>query len=213
MERGRRYVAAIGGTDAVVDKARSAYDSGDLRWAAELLSHAVFADPGHDRARTLLADTFEQLGYGAENGTWRCVYLSGARELREGGFGTPVTPVSTDVLGALTPEQLFDAMAVRVNGPRCWDQHIEVDVVLAEGERYRLRLANGVLTHSAAPQPAPADATLRLPKAALPAVVAGAPDTGLLADLGVEVVGDASALARLVAALDAPDPDFAIVTP
>jgi alkyl sulfatase BDS1-like metallo-beta-lactamase superfamily hydrolase len=214
VERARRYVDFMGGAEAVVAKARESYERGDLRWVAEVLSHVVFADPDHAQARALLADTFEQLGYGAENGTWRCVYLSGAHELRMGSFGSPTTSVSPDVLAALTPVQLFDSMAVRVNGPRCWDERIAVDLDLGDEGRHRLRLANGVLTHSTALQPTPPDVTLRMPRMALPTLAMGGaltPET--LADLGVEVDGDLGAVARLVAALDDPDPDFAIVTP
>ena len=40
-------------------------------------------------ARALQADALEQLGFGAENGTWRNAYLAGAHELRDGNFGTP----------------------------------------------------------------------------------------------------------------------------
>ena len=213
VERALRYVEAMGGADSVVAAGRAAYDAGDLRWAAELLSHVVFARPDAAEGRALLADVLEQLGFGAENGTWRCAYLSGAYELREGGFGTPISPVSDDVLAALTPAQLFASMAVRVNGPRCWDERIEIDLDLGGDGRYRLRLANGVLTSSTAAQAAPPDVTLRMPKAALPLLVAGplAPET--LAGLGVQVEGDLGAVGRLLAALDAPDPDFAIVTP
>jgi alkyl sulfatase BDS1-like metallo-beta-lactamase superfamily hydrolase len=213
VERAVRYVDAMGGAAAVVAGARAAYDAGDLRWAAEVLSHVVFAMPEHAEARSLLADAFEQLGFGSENGTWRCAYLSGAHELREGGFGTPITPVSEDVLAALTPAQLFASMAVRVNGPRCWDERIEVDLDLGGDGRFRLRLANGVLTSSAAAQAAPPDVTLRIPRAVLPVVLAGPPAPERLEELGVQVDGDLGAVGRLLAALDAPDPDFAIVTP
>ncbi|HET6878225.1 MAG TPA: alkyl sulfatase dimerization domain-containing protein [Jatrophihabitans sp.] len=214
----RRYVEFMGGADAVVTKARQSYDQGDFRWAAEVLDHVVFADPGHEAARELLADAFEQLGYGAENGTWRCVYLSGAYELRHGSFGTPVTPVSTDVLSQLTPAQLFDALAIRVNGPRCWAEDLVVDIDLADVDtRYRLTLRNGVLTYTTAAQTTEADAVVQLPAAALPgllpALATRAPDPATLAAAGVRIDGDATVLARLVAALDAPDPDFAIVTP
>ena len=146
-------------------------------------------------------------------GSWRCAYLSGAHELRHGGFGTPVTPVSADVVAALTPVQLFDSMAVRVNGPRCWDDRVTIDIDLGADGRYRLRLANGVLTHSAAAQSTPPDLTLRMPKAALPAMVAGPLAPEALDDFGISYEGDLGAIARVVAALDAPDPDFAIVTP
>jgi alkyl sulfatase BDS1-like metallo-beta-lactamase superfamily hydrolase len=214
VEAAPRYVAFMGGADAVVDKARTSYDAGDFRWVAEVLNHVVFAQPDHHAARQLLADTYEQLGYGAENGTWRCAYLSGAHELRHGSFGTPVTPVSPDVLATLTPAQLFDALAVRVNGPRCWNEHVTIDVDLTDtGTRYRLALRNGVLTHTTAAQTTAADAVLHLPAAVLPAVVTATADPAALAAAGVTVDGDPTAIARLLAALDAPDPGFAIVTP
>jgi len=166
VERAVRYLTFMGGADEVVAKARASYDEGDFRWAAEVLSHVVFAEPEHAEARVLLADTFEQLGYGSENGTWRCAYLSGAHELRHGSFGTPIVAVSADMLAALKPTQIFDSMAIRINGPRSWDERIEVDVDLGDAGRYRLRLVNGVLTYSAAAQAAAADLTLRMPAAA-----------------------------------------------
>jgi len=213
VERAVRYLTFMGGADEVVAKARGSYDEGDFRWAAEVLSHVVFAEPEHAEARVLLADTFEQLGYGSENGTWRCAYLSGAHELRHGSFGTPIVAVSADMLAALKPTQIFDSMAIRINGPRSWDERIEVDVDLGDAGRYRLRLVNGVLTYSAAAQAAAADLTLRMPAAALPALLGGPLTPESLSAIGAQTEGDLGALARLVAALDAPDPDFAIVTP
>jgi alkyl sulfatase BDS1-like metallo-beta-lactamase superfamily hydrolase len=210
----RRYVEFMGGAAVVVAKAQESFEAGDFRWVAEVLKHVVFADPDHAAGRELLADAYEQLGYGAENGTWRCAYLSGAHELRHGGFGTPVTPVSPDVLAQLTPEQLFDALAIRVDGPRCWDEHLTLDVDLTDaGTRYRLTLRNGVLTYTTAAQATPADVLLRLTAAALPVVATAAADADALAGAGVTLEGDAAALGRLLAALEDPDPDFAIVTP
>jgi alkyl sulfatase BDS1-like metallo-beta-lactamase superfamily hydrolase len=209
-----RYVRFMGGADATVEKARASYDEGDFRWAAEVLSHVVFAEPNHAAARELLADTFEQLGYGAENGTWRCFYLSGAHELRHGKFGTPTTTASPDLLMQLTPAQLFDSLAIRVDAPRCWDERLSLDVVLADtDERYRLRLANGVLTYTTAAQSTSADLTLRMKAATLLPVVGSGASVESLAVLGVESEGDTSVLERLVGALEDPDPDFAIVTP
>ena len=210
----RRYVDFMGGAEAVVAKARESFDAGDFRWVAEVLNHVVFAQPDHDVARELLADTYEQLGYGAENGTWRCAYLSGAAELRSGSFGTPVTPVSADVLAQLTPEQLFGALAVRVDGPRCWNERLVLDVDLTDvRKRYRLTLRNGVLSYTNAAQTTDADAILHLPSTALPAVATGAADPAGLAAAGITVDGDPAALGGLLATLEAPDPNFAIVTP
>jgi len=204
-EQARRYVAAMGGIDAVVALARTAFDEGDLRWSAELLDRAIFAVPTHPEARALQADTLEQLGFGAENGTWRNAYLAGATELRHGSFGTPVT-TSPDILRALSPEQVFDAIAIRVNGPRAWDEVLSIGIMLTDsGASYRLDLRNGVLIHQQAPADG-ADVVLRLPAPALIGLIAGSMD-------GITVDGDPAVLGRLMAVLDAPDPDFAIVTP
>jgi len=210
----RRYVQFMGGADAVVARARESFAAGDFRWVAEVLNHVVFAEPDHQAARELLADTYEQLGFGAENGTWRCAYLSGAHELRHGNFGTPVTPMSSDVLAQLTPGQLFAALAIRVDGPRCWQEHITVDIAFTDtSTRYRLTLRNGALTYTAAAQHTAPDAVLHLPSTALPGLVAGGVDPSQLAAAGVEVDGNASVIGQLLGTLDRPDPDFAIVTP
>ncbi|WP_277515305.1 alkyl/aryl-sulfatase [Cellulosimicrobium cellulans] len=214
VEKAKRYVDLGGGADAVVEKARVAFDAGDYRWVAELLNHVVFAEPEHAAARDLLADTYEQLGYGAENGTWRSVYLSGATELRDGAFGTPTATSAPDIVAALTPTMLFDALAVQVDGPRAWDEDLSVDVVLTDAdERYRLWLRHGVLTYSSAPQGDEAHATITATRASLPALATGVASPDGLAVAGIEVAGDAGALARLIAVLDPGDPDFAIVTP
>ncbi|GAB7067726.1 alkyl sulfatase dimerization domain-containing protein [Mycolicibacterium hodleri] len=206
-----RYVAAMGGLDWVVEIARTAFDEGDFRWAATLLDHAIFTDENHDGARTLYADTLEQLAYGAENATWRNFFLGGATELREGNFGTPAQTTSLSLLSQLTPEQMFDSFAISVNGPKAWGLDLALDVTFEDlAANYRLTLRNGVLVYrktSADPQTATATVTvvnkLRLVTFA----------TGDTASPGVQIAGDASAMASLLGVLDRPDPNFAIVTP
>jgi alkyl sulfatase BDS1-like metallo-beta-lactamase superfamily hydrolase len=205
-EAATRYVAAMGGADAVVAQARRAFDERDYRWAAELLDHVLFADPSHEAARALQADTFEQLGFGAENGTWRSAFLAGATELRQGNFGTPAVTASPDMLAALTPGQVFDAIAIRVNGPQAWDEALSIGIELSDsGESYRLDLRNGVLVHRTAPTDG-ADLVLRMPKAALPGLLSGSTE-------GIATDGDPAVLARLTAVLESPNPAFDIVTP
>ena len=208
---GPRYVAAMGGIDNVVDIAREAFDSGDFRWAATLLDHAIFTEENHTAARELYADTLEQLGYGAECATWRNFFLSGSTELRTGNFGTPVTTTAPTMLSQLTPEQMFDILAISVNGPRAWDLDIALDVTFADIDtNYRLTLRNGVLVYRRrAADPATATATVTCAsKLRLMAVAAGD-----VTSPGLDITGDASALQALVAVLDRPDPAFNIVTP
>ncbi|BBZ09293.1 MBL fold hydrolase [Mycolicibacterium doricum] len=208
---GPRYVEAMGGLDRVVELARAAFNGGDFRWAATLLDHAVFTDEQHTGARALYADTLEQLAYGAENAVWRNFFLSGATELRDGNFGTPTQSTSPTVLAQLTPAQMFDALAINIDGPAAWDLDVAVDVTFSDtGDNYRLTLRNGVLVHRRVPADgASAQATIRLAnKLRLLSYAAG--DT---ASPGVEITGDEAALANIVAVLDRPDPSFQIVTP
>ncbi len=214
VEAAVRYVEFMGGADAVVEKAQQYFDNGDFRWVAEVVNHVVFARPDHAAARELLADTYEQLGYGSENGTWRNFYLSGATELRDGSFGTPTVAASADVVSNLSPDMLFDAFAIQLDGPRAWDQTLSIDVVFNDvDERYRLRLSNGALTYSSASQRGDADVTLTLPRASLPALAQAPTDPAALAAAGIDVAGDAGVLARLFGLLDPGDPNFTIVTP
>ncbi|MGH3966567.1 MAG: alkyl/aryl-sulfatase, partial [Mycobacterium sp.] len=206
-----RYVEAMGGIDRVVELAKASLDSGDFRWAATLLDHAVFADGEHADARALYADTLEQLAYGAENATWRNFFLSGAAELRDGNFGTAIQVASPTLLAQLTPEQIFDGLAIRVNGPRSWDLDIAIDVTFTDADaNYRLALRNGVLVHrKVAPDPGTATATVRL--AGKMRLLTAA--FGDLSSPGLELSGDPAALQSLLGVLDAADPNFNIVTP
>jgi alkyl sulfatase BDS1-like metallo-beta-lactamase superfamily hydrolase len=216
VEAARRYVEFMGGAEEVLRRARDSYAEGDFRWVAQVVNHVVFAEPDNAEARALQTDALEQLGYGSENGTWRNFYLMGALELRHGCVGTPTATTSPDLLAALTLEQIFDALAIRVDGPRSWDADITVRWVLTDGEPVTLRLRNGVLTHvigrrATAAEP---DVEITLAESDLRAVLFGAVALeDLAASRAVEVKGDAARLTALLGHLSEPDPDFTIVTP
>jgi alkyl sulfatase BDS1-like metallo-beta-lactamase superfamily hydrolase len=204
-----RYVEVIGGQQAVLDKAKSYADAGDLRFAAELLKHAVFAHPNDAAARDALAGVYEQLGYGSENATWRSIYLSGALELRHGIKPPPLGDLGAGMAGALTVEQLFDTLAIRVDGPRAAAESLVIDWHFTDtGSTVRLALSNGALIQTENPKTqVSADLTLTLTKPQLLGLLAG---RGLA---GIEHTGDPAALSKLMALLDAPDPAFSIITP
>lgn len=204
-----RYVAAIGGVERVIDLAQQAYDSGDFRWAATLLDHAVFAEPGNSRAKDLYADTLEQLAYGSENGTWRNFFLSGATELREGNFGTPLSANTPTVLAQLSPEQVFDAIAITVDGPRAWDLELAFDITFSELARsFHLTLKNGVLIYLEREPEGDASLHLTVTKARLIGLLGGdnSPE-------GLTIEGDRGVLTELIGVLDPGDPRFNIVVP
>ncbi|WP_336208601.1 alkyl/aryl-sulfatase [Nonomuraea sp. LPB2021202275-12-8] len=203
-----RYVECLGGGAAVVAIARGYIAENDLRFAAQLLNHAVFADEGNKEARDLLAEVYTRLGHGAENATWRNSYLMGALELADGIVPATGAAVSPDLVAALSVSQIFDAIAIRVDGPKAWNESLSIDWHLTDlGQCFRTTLSNGALIQQVDPPEEPVDLTLRLTKAQLLALLMG---RGVE---GVDREGDTRVLKRLVAVLDDPVRDFAIVTP
>ena len=204
-----RYVEAIGGRDAILAKAAAYAEDGDLRFAAELLKHAVFDDSSDEAAKGALADVYEKLGFGAENATWRSFYLAGARELREGIQPLTIADLGAGMAAALTVEQLFDTLAIRVDGPKAAEHRIVIDWRFTDGNgEVRLSLSNGALIQTPNPRSQlDVDLTLTLSKLQLLGLMAG---HGLE---GIEHTGDPGVLQTLLGVLDTPNPEFAIVTP
>jgi alkyl sulfatase BDS1-like metallo-beta-lactamase superfamily hydrolase len=164
VEAGRLYVKAMGGSEQVLKIAQSAFDAADYRWVAELLNHLVFAEPDNQRAKKLLASTYDQLGFQAEAGTWRDIYLTGASELRNGVPSTTINLANALELLQQTPvPRFFDAMATRINGPKADGLNMIVNIVFTDlDESYVLNLENAVLHHRQAPNSPDANATLTL---------------------------------------------------
>ncbi|GAB2644795.1 alkyl sulfatase dimerization domain-containing protein [Prescottella soli] len=218
VESAKRHVEFMGGSAEVLRKARKSFADGDFRWVAQVVDYVVFADPDNDDARELQAATLEQLGYRAENATWRNFYLTGAMELRGGPISSTTQVAAPDLARTLSVEQLFDAISLRVDGPKAWHARIVIDWDISDDERvHRMELRNGVLVHwdldDARPAPDP-DARFIITRSLLFGVLLGLVDLPeAIADGRVDAVGDVRRLSEFANYLDDPDPGFAIVTP
>ena len=212
-----RYVELAGGIDELLAQAHIAFKEGDYRWAAELCSHAVFAEPENAEARELQACALEQLGYQAESAVWRNLYLVGAHELRDGPPPAPKDRrvASADVARALSIEQLWDAMGARLDGPRAWDTTIKLAWDFTDvGERWSVTVENGALSAVRDRIDEDRHAKVTLTRAALDAVLLGEGDgPQLFASGAIAVEGDGAKLGEFLGLLDEGDPVFAIVTP
>lgn len=216
VEEGTRMVAAMGGADAVRQRAQTAFDAGDYRWAATLLNHLVFAAPQDGAARALLARTYDQLGYQAESGPWRDEYLTAARELRHGPTADAVDLTTTiGLLRAVSIARFLDALAATVDATKAEGKRITVNFVFTDvGETHVLELSNSVLHHRQRDADPAADATVRLTHELFLRLVtkqAGLRETIFSDDLQVD--GSKLSVLSLLSTLDRPDPRFAIVTP
>ncbi|MCZ0752647.1 alkyl/aryl-sulfatase [Aeromonas enteropelogenes] len=212
---GPKYVEFMGGEQELLKKAKASFDKGEYRWVAEVLKHLVFANPNNQEGKLLLADALEQLGYQAESGPWRSVYLQGAYELRNGvpTAGGTVT-ASPDTIRAMSPSMLFDYLAVRINPEKAAGKKMVVNMDFTDiGEKHTLSLENAVLNHTTRYAASP-DVTVTLSKQTLDDIQLG---QGTLeqkiASGEIKIQGDQQTFSDFVGLLDKFNFWFNIVTP
>ena len=215
QESSTRYVALMGGADQVVAAARTAYERGEFRWTAELLNHAVLAQPDHVGARELLARTYEQMAYGAEAATWRNSYLTAAAELRQ---GPPTVGLSRravlDMLRHTPIDRYLEAMAASLDGPAAEGKDWTINLVLSDTrDTYVLWLENAVLHFRKGAAAPGAKATLTLTKDFFIRMMAGSVGLkdAVMSD-DVHVVGSTVDLLRFLSLFDKAAGTFPIVT-
>jgi len=216
-EAASQYVALAGGADALLEKARAAFAEGNYRWAAEILNHLVFDEPDNDSAKTLLAETYDQMGYQAESGPWRDVYLSGAYELRHGAPEEPLMDMST-LLGILqqTPvEKFFQAMSVRLNAEDAEGVERRIAIVFTDlDESYLLTVKNSVLHVHKDAGLDQAESTLRVTRELFTRLLIGEVGVSeMLTSDALELEGSTIQLVLFLSLFETPNSEFNIVVP
>jgi alkyl sulfatase BDS1-like metallo-beta-lactamase superfamily hydrolase len=211
----QRYLEFMGGADAVVGKARRSFAEGDYRWVAQVLNHVVMAEPQHAEGRALLADAYEQLGYQAESAPWRNFYLCGALELREGVPASSAQRVAPAMVDNMPLEDLFKAMAVRLNADRARGLRLRINLEFTDrAEPWLMVIERSVLHAFAGRRADDATATLRLASSAFKRMMVGLTTAmELLQNQALGIEGDAGALAGLAGLFDQFERRFPIVTP
>lgn len=220
VEVGRRYVDLAGGPDELLRAARLSFEAGDYRWVVELLNHLVFADPTNQEARALQADAMEQLGYQAESSTFRNAFLTGARELREGP-PRALNPVGRGrgLLNAMTVEQIFDTMAVRLKSENVGGLNVAVnwtftDLIGTSDEKWVLAISHRTLFSTSGRHDPAATVSITMSRALLISIVAQ--ETTFLDEIAsgaITMDGDAQALLSIFGNLEVFDAGFALVEP
>ncbi len=215
-QAGKRYVELAGGAAKLLENAEAAYDKGEYRWVAEVVNHLVFADPGNQNARDLLARAYDQLGYQSESGPWRDVYLTGAFELRHGGPTEGIDlAASMDMIKYAPLESFLTAMAARLNAPKAEGKELIVNLVFTDiGQTYVLELKNSVLRHYKRDTRPDANVTMRVTHDLYLKMLtgtAGLKDTLFSDDLTIE--GSRLDLLSFFRLIDKPKGAFNIVTP
>lgn len=219
-QRASAYVKLAGGSDKMLAQAKSAFDDGDYRWAAELLNHLVFSDGRNTDARGLLARTYDQLGYQAESGPWRDVYLTAALELRQGNPDTGINMADMKDMFLQTPvSNFFDTMAVRLKSEDAADKDWQVKINFTDlNESHLLWIENSVLHHrlvdSKTPLEQEVNATLSLPRPLFVDMLIGeAGIKEMISSDDLSVEGSKIDLIRFLTLFEKPATSFGIVLP
>ena len=212
-ETARKTLEYMGGVDAVLGRAREDHEAGNYRWVVHVLDLVMWAFPDHGEARELSAAAHTQLGYGAENATWRNAYLSAAQELRDGVPSGTKNPRSLrDVTKGMSVLLALNALSVRLNGSKAVGSGFVINWNVSDtGEACHSELTNAVLINRDGTDPQ-ADATVELSRSTLGRFVLGEIGLGELERGGARIAGEAGALADLAEMLDHFPPWFPVAT-
>ncbi|WP_250674066.1 alkyl sulfatase dimerization domain-containing protein [Paraclostridium ghonii] len=123
---GENLIEMMDGVDNILDKCSKYMDKGDFYWVAEVLNKVVFANPDNEKARYMLADALEQIGYMEESGVRRNMYLQGAYELRNGVTVKSGLGLHEDLMLGLTPEQILDFIGIKYNSQNATNEKIKI---------------------------------------------------------------------------------------
>jgi alkyl sulfatase BDS1-like metallo-beta-lactamase superfamily hydrolase len=213
-DNARRHVAWIG-RDKLLTEGRQAIEAGDYRWAVQILHHLVFADPADTEAKNLQADAYEQLGYQQEVPQYRAIFLSAAKELREGvATEGQVNTDSLDTILAMPIGLLFDFAAVHLIGDKASDLDLRINLTFTgSGGDWTMWVRNGVL-NAREGHTDDAQLTLTGPKPALAAILLQPGNAeATITKTGLTTDGDLSVLNTLASVMDTFDAHFNLATP
>lgn len=146
-EQAKKFVEYMGDPKKILEKAMEDFNKGEYQWVAEVTNILVYNDPDNTDARYLCADALEQLGYQAESGTWRNVYLSAAQELRYGTNTDPNTRGSgANISSKMTPPMILEFMGIKADTIKIQDLSFTAQIELPDSS-YTVIVKNGVILY------------------------------------------------------------------
>jgi alkyl sulfatase BDS1-like metallo-beta-lactamase superfamily hydrolase len=208
------YVEMMGGSAKIIARGEELVAQGKYLHASEILNRLVFAEPGNQAARRLLANAYEQLGYQAESTSVRNTFLQGAFELRNGlPGGLPPRSTGPDVVRAMSTGHWLDFLGISMDPKKAEGLSFKVNLVTPDnGEKYIVQLSNATLTNIEGFQDPKADLTLTVNRADLNRVMMGVASFDQLAQEGkARFEGDRTVIARLRDLMVPFTPDFEIL--
>lgn len=216
VESSLRYVEFMGGADAILKKAEVYLDKGEYRWVGEVLNHVVFAEPGNMPARNMLAEAYRQMGYQAESGPWRDIYLSGAKELSEGTADENLSVyLAQDFMLQVPMIEFMKALSVTLDAAKAEGERLKINILFTELEQnFVLSIRNSVMHYRELPTDPSADASIAISgNLFFQIMMKQVGITDLLTSEELEVEGSVLKLIKFFSLLGESNDNFNIVTP
>jgi alkyl sulfatase BDS1-like metallo-beta-lactamase superfamily hydrolase len=143
------YVDMMGGSKKIIKRGKKLFKEGQYRHAQEILTQLVFAEPDNTKARELLADVWEQIGYQQENPGLRNSFLAGAYELRNGiPQGNSANSLGPDMIGAMSTELFLNFIGIRMDSRKAEGLEFSINLITPDnGEKFAIELSNATLTN------------------------------------------------------------------
>jgi len=170
------YVEMMGGASKIIARGQQLYNEGKYRLAQEILNKLIYAEPGNQQGKDLLADVFEQIGYQQESPSVRNSFLAAAYELRS-GIPTGASPKSSgpDMVRAMTTELWLDFLGVRLDSDKANGKAFKINLVTPDNkEEFVVELSNNTLTNIEGFQAEDADLTVTINREDLVQTMMGA---------------------------------------
>jgi alkyl sulfatase BDS1-like metallo-beta-lactamase superfamily hydrolase len=170
------YVEMMGGAEKILARGQELYDQGQYRHAQEILNKLVYAEPDNQRAKDLLADNFEQIGYQQESPSVRNSFLAAALELRSGiPEGASPKSAGPDMIRAMSTELFLDFLGIRMDARKAEGMQFKINLVTPDnGESFVVEMSNSALTNIHGYKADDADLTITINRADLETVMMGA---------------------------------------
>jgi alkyl sulfatase BDS1-like metallo-beta-lactamase superfamily hydrolase len=205
------YVEMMGGSEQILERGRALYDEGQYRLAQEIVNKLVYAEPENEKAKDLLADIFEQIGYQQESPSVRNSFLAAAYELRNRmPSGAIPSTVGPDTIRAMATQLWLDFLGIRLDSDKADGANFVINLETPDnGEQFVVELSNGTLTAVEGFRAAGANLSITIDRADLEPVMMG--ETTIEKQIEARKArasGDLSVLDRLRDILLTFTPDF-----
>ncbi|UCD67262.1 MAG: MBL fold metallo-hydrolase [Betaproteobacteria bacterium] len=198
------FVEMMGGASKILKRGKKLHDEGKYFHAQEILDKLVWAEPNNRRARKLLADVWEQIGYQQENPGLRNSFLAGAFELRS-GIPQGASPDSSgpDIIGAMSTELFLDFIAIRMDSKKAEDLAFTMNLITPDnGEKFAIELSNATFTNVEGFLNKEPDLTIVINRSELEKIMMGQKSfAASIEDGTAKVEGDVDLIAKLAQTL------------